>query len=179
MGTDGQQALQDDALGDGWVTLAEAAGLLGVSVDTIRRRLRKGAFEAQQVPTQHGPAWMVRLGDVPTVLPTGSSTPRQDAASLELVHLVRDLQAELLRRSEAAAMWQARAEMLGHQLRALEAPRPHQTATDARETAESPDPPSEPPDPPPAPSPAPAPIPPQPNGGSPWWRRWWVAITGV
>ena len=68
--------MQDAEHGDGWVTLAEAAGLLGVSVDTVYRRLRKGALEARQVPTQHGPAWMVRLGETPTVMPTvGSAAP--------------------------------------------------------------------------------------------------------
>ena len=75
--------MQDVEHGDRWVTLAEAAGLLGCSVDTVRRRLRKGALEARQVPTQHGPAWMVRLGETPTVMPTLGSAPRQDATTLE------------------------------------------------------------------------------------------------
>ena len=178
MGTDGQQVMQDDDRGDGWVTLAEAAGLLGVSVDTIRRRLRKGAFEAQQVPTQHGPAWMVRLGDVPTVLPTGSSTPRQDATTLELVHLVGRLQEENRNLAGQLGYVQAKLHQAEDTIRALEAPRSHQTATDARETAEGLGLPSAPSEPPWEPSPAPMPILPQPNGGSPWWRRWWRLWSG-
>ena len=177
MGTDGQQVMQDDDRGDGWVTLAEAAGLLGVSVDTIRRRLRKGAFEAQQVPTQHGPAWMVRLGDVPTVLPTGSSTPRQDATTLELVHLVGRLQEENRNLAGQLGYVQAKLHQAEDTIRALEAPRSHQTPTAGRETAEAPDPPSEPSELIPAASPVPQPIPPEPNGGSPWWRRWWAALS--
>jgi hypothetical protein len=50
--------------------------------------------------------------------------------------LLADTQAELVRTAAAAAMWQARAELLGAQVerlqRALEAPREPQTAPDTR-----------------------------------------------
>ena len=46
-------------VGTRWYTLAEAAPVLGVSVDTVRRRLKWGQIEGRQVQTQHGPTWEV------------------------------------------------------------------------------------------------------------------------
>lgn len=42
-----QEAVQD-AMQDGWLTLAEAAAVLGVSPDTVRRRIRRGELVAMQ-----------------------------------------------------------------------------------------------------------------------------------
>jgi hypothetical protein len=53
-------------VGTRWYTLAEAAPILGVSVDTVRRRVKRGQVEARQVHTQHGPTWEVFLGSAPT-----------------------------------------------------------------------------------------------------------------
>ena len=39
------------------VTIAEAAAQLGLSSDTIRRRLRRGELRDVQVPTPNGNAW--------------------------------------------------------------------------------------------------------------------------
>jgi excisionase family DNA binding protein len=58
-------------VGTRWYTIAEAAPVLGVSVDTVRRRLKRGELEARQVHTQHGPTWEVCLGI--------ASTEHQDA----------------------------------------------------------------------------------------------------
>jgi hypothetical protein len=49
-------------VGTRWYTLMEAAPVLGVSVDTVRRRLKRGELESRQVHTQHGPTWEVCLG---------------------------------------------------------------------------------------------------------------------
>jgi hypothetical protein len=57
---------------DGWVTLHEAAAALGISVDTVRRRLKRGEMDGRQVPTKFGPSWEVRLG----VTATYASAPR-------------------------------------------------------------------------------------------------------
>jgi excisionase family DNA binding protein len=122
-----QDAQQDDGL-----TIAEAASQLGCSVDTIRRRIRRGELDAQQVPTQHGPAWRIMLGMLPGTVPTVvGSTLGSAAMHVEaplLAQLLADAQAELVRKAEAAAMWQARAEMLAGQVErlqlALEAPKP-------------------------------------------------------
>jgi len=181
-----------------YVSAVEAARVSGLSERTVRRWVKRGKLRA----VRDGHAVRVPLSEVlalcsrPSCRPAdtgqvghvdngqarlrhdGEQATSQDNSQDSLLALVRDLQAELLRRSEAAAMWQARAEMLGHQLRALEAPTArHQTPTASILTAEGSDPPLEPSEPPSVLSPVPQPIPPEPNGGSPWWRRWWAALS--
>jgi hypothetical protein len=41
------------------ISIQEAATRLGVSVETIRRRIHKGVLKARQVPTPQGFVWMV------------------------------------------------------------------------------------------------------------------------
>ena len=122
-----------------WVPLAEAARELQVSVDTLRRRLRKGELVGEQRPTPQGFVWWVCIDDAaylgsapgPHAAHLGTS-PTQHAYApapgvVELVQLVSKLQADVVAKAEAAAMWQARAEVLASQLeqaqRALEAPK--------------------------------------------------------
>ena len=50
------------------VTMGEAAQRLGVSVDTIRRRLRRGGLQGQHQPTPQGFIWLIEMPE-----PTGSS----------------------------------------------------------------------------------------------------------
>ena len=72
--------------------------------------------------------------------------------------------------------------MLKDQIRALEAPRPHQAHEDANLTVQAPDPSKgEPSDPPsePQPTPTATPISPDEDGRRPWWSRWWPAIVGA
>jgi hypothetical protein len=45
-----------------WLTLREAASKLGVSIQTLRRRLKEGVYEAKQVSSGFGPTWVIRLG---------------------------------------------------------------------------------------------------------------------
>ncbi len=45
------------------VSILEASVHLGVSHDTIRRRIRNGGLKAEKVPTPKGPAWMIDLPD--------------------------------------------------------------------------------------------------------------------
>ena len=45
------------------VTLVEAAHQLGVSVDTVRRRLQKGELKGQQQPRSNGHIWLVELDE--------------------------------------------------------------------------------------------------------------------
>jgi hypothetical protein len=42
-------------------SIPEAAATLGVSQDTIRRRIHKGELKAEKVHTPKGPAWMIDL----------------------------------------------------------------------------------------------------------------------
>lgn len=144
-----------------WVTLHAAADRLSISEKTVRRRVKAGQLEGRQVPTQHGPAWQVW---VPMTTST-STVDVQDTvpdrvdqgthsdlgpAFLELVRLVDRLHDENRALIEAATVWQARADILAHQLelargelRALQAPPPrdaHQGPVASNLTAEAPDP---------------------------------------
>src|SRR5687768_14795603 len=88
-----------------WLPLGDAAGILGVSTDTMRRRVKRGELDGERRPTPQGFVWWVRLGgNVDTgnlgSAPSGQhsqvdGTPRrQDLRAL--VDLIRDQQAELL-----------------------------------------------------------------------------------
>jgi len=184
-----------------YLSAREAADYCGVSEKTIRNWLQLGRLSADKSAR----AFRIPQAQLDALRQDGPRSPRgadrQPAGSAEDVRaegphvlttaevlaLVREAQAETIAKAEAAAMWQTRAEVLAirleqaeRRLLALEAPTArHQTPTDARETAEGPDSPSEPSEPTPAPSPAPMPILPQPNGGSPWWRRAWTALVGT
>ena len=194
-----------------WLTLREAADRLGISEKTARRRVKAGTLEGRQVSTLHGLAWQVWVDDrvdtrrvAATVDDHGTldeggrhtDVPDQGSAFLErvrlvdreLVRLIDRLHEENRALAEAAAVWQTRAELLGirldqahEQLRALEAPKPHQSHKGSRETAETPKPTTEPSDPTsePTPVPTPTPIPPDEDGRRPWWSRWWPAIVGA
>ena len=56
-----------------WVTVRDAAALLGVSEDTVRRRMKAGALPARQDPTRSGFRWLVELPD-----PAPASPPQTD-----------------------------------------------------------------------------------------------------
>jgi excisionase family DNA binding protein len=149
---------------DGELTLAQAAEVLGVSVDTIRRRVRRGELQARQVPTQHGPAWRVSLGTGPTV-----GSPPTHAPLGDLVAMLRELTERAERNAAAAALWQGRAQVLEaelaqarEQLRALPAgspaPPPH-VPQDAPQRESG------------TPTPEPVQEPARPRH-RPWWRLW-------
>lgn len=61
---------------DEWVGLVEAAARLGMSVDTVRRRVKRGELDGRKLHTQQGFKWQVRLGTPPT-------QPMQDAGPAE------------------------------------------------------------------------------------------------
>jgi hypothetical protein len=160
----------DGEQGGAWLTLREASAQLGISEKTARRRVKLGTLKGRQVPTQHGPTWQVWIPDGVDAAGRVGSTGTQAATMLELVRLVGELQAK----AEASAMWQARAELLAHQLdaaqqtiRALEAPKSQESAVASNLGPIEPDPPREPSVPL-----SPAPMPPTSNGKVPWWRRW-------
>ncbi len=171
-----------------WVPIAEAARQLGVSIDTVRRRIKRDEIVAERRETPQGFVWWVCLdgpaevgsaaayadaemgADPPTQTAQVGTLPpkRQQSEAPHLAALVRELQVEVLRRTEAATAWQVRAEVLAHQLaaaeekiKALEAPKP--------------DPEAEP-----TPDPFPQPLPPN-SDTAPWWRRWlpWLASAGL
>ena len=171
--------MTETELSEGWIGLADAAAALGVSIHAVRRRARQGALPARRVQTRYGPAWMVQLdgerdGSATVAQPLRDpdghpgATGADALLSTHVVDLIRDLQAQLLARTEAATTWQVRAEVLSHQLeqargelRALKEPAPQEPregALEGRRAAQAPDPSTE--------------------TSTPWWRRWraWAMI---
>ena len=53
------------------VTIAEAAKCLGISIDTVRRRISKEELKARKVPSPHGEIYLVEL--------PGGFTPSQES----------------------------------------------------------------------------------------------------
>ena len=73
----------------GEISIQEAATRLGVSVETIRRRVHKGVVKARQVPTPQGFVWMVELPSEDSQRETPFGEPEQ------LHELVAVLKAQL------------------------------------------------------------------------------------
>jgi len=59
---------------DAYVPLTEAAQWLGVSVDTVRRRIRTGELVAQREQRPQGYRWLVKLPEPPTVIEVHPAT---------------------------------------------------------------------------------------------------------
>ena len=144
-----------------WITLAEASERSGISVDALRRQVKRGRLSSRQEQTRYGPTWLVSAGVLPSAPARVDGAPRVGAtvgaeggAMLALVEQNRQLQVELVAKAEAAAMWQARAEMLMGQVRqlqlALEAPKPEPvTVEPSPETEAAPE-----------------------GEAKPWWKFW-------
>ena len=164
-----------------WVGLAQASQALKLSITTIRRQIKRGEVEARQVNTQHGPVWQVRIttddqeGVEEDNLDNHLSQAKVNQDG-ELPILFRELQDRMVEKAEAAAMWQARAEMLSFQLqgaqetiRMLEAPKSQATEAvvvpespqEALETADSGEAVSES----------------REERHEPWWRRFWQLVS--
>jgi hypothetical protein len=143
-----------------WVTLAEAARQLGVSVHAARRRVKAGTLAARQVPTRHGAMWEVCLDPGATVAEgsresgAGVAQPRRDpdaSGVSELVGLVDRLQRENRDMAGLVGSLQARLHMVEEQLQlALEAPKEEPVAVEPTPAAEAVSAPAV----------------------RPWWRRW-------
>ena len=140
-----------------WVPIGDAAQQLGLSVDAMRRRVKRGEVCAEKRATPQGGAWWVRMVDTTPdavqVAPDGAlrevangavhlAPGGGDGASRhapggtngttggsavaresEWAPIVRDLaerleraNADLLARTEAAAAWQGRADVLASEL---------------------------------------------------------------
>lgn len=112
-----------------WVSIADAASELGISVDTVRRRMKRQELLAKREQRAQGFRWLVRLdGDPPAVgtvaapEPQASSTsgdaqPLQTAILSERDELVRELRDQLARREREAAELRA---IIARQASALE-----------------------------------------------------------
>ena len=70
------------------VSINEAAERLGVSVDTIRRRLKSGDLAGEKVKSAQGFAWRIELpADAPPAQDAGSTSSAPAADAIELVQL--------------------------------------------------------------------------------------------
>jgi hypothetical protein len=166
----------DDAEHDGtWAILAEAASLLGCSVDTvrrrIRRRIRRRELHAVQDAGRHGPTWRVLLTVTPSILPTPSSTPsvngatpsttpstgEEGAALLEALRTLDAMRQENRDLAGQVGYLQARVQMHEATIRTLQAPAVSPAPVEAPGAPEEPAPTT--------------------NAPVPWYRRWrsWLA----
>ena len=73
------------------VTIQEAAQHLGVSQDTVRRRIRKEELQARQTPTPQGFRWMVELEEDAQAAPTLPHRPDIGGAQVEDGQDLREL----------------------------------------------------------------------------------------
>jgi Helix-turn-helix domain len=73
------------APGPDWLPLAEAAQILGISIDTARRRIRRGELDAVQVPGPHGAASHVRLSAQACIGTPNSESAAQASTGMPMV----------------------------------------------------------------------------------------------
>jgi excisionase family DNA binding protein len=169
------------------VSANRGAEVLGLSEKTIRRWIKAGRLKAER----HGRDYRIDLGEllavggqdgrtiadsghdghVASAPPKAGSAPMADSPQTglaELVALVRDLQGELMRRTEAAATWQTRAEVLALQLEDARAQLALGAPADAPESR--PGGPERPESGGVARESTPVP-------SGPWWRRLWTALS--
>ncbi len=85
----------ENVRGSGKVTITEAATLLGVHPNTVRGRVKAGAYEAEKVATEHGLTWIIdRESLINPTLPRDSQyTPSQTVNPQDVtpVEVVQDL----------------------------------------------------------------------------------------
>ncbi len=63
------------------VTIAEAARCLGMSIDSIRRRIAKGELNAHKVPSPHGEIYMVEIPEDAMPAPEANNEEKLDSAA--------------------------------------------------------------------------------------------------
>ncbi len=148
------------------VTLEDAAGTLGITVNAVRQRIKRGTLTG--IKTEAG--WSVDMvatnqesgTDRPTTRPTNqaaSATDHRPTIDLApLVSHIATLEDQVQRLTEASTLWQERARSLEQRLLALTAGTPSpetppETAPEAVGSPQTSDP--------------------APTGPAAWWRRFW------
>jgi hypothetical protein len=112
--------------GQAWVSLKQAAVRLGLSEKTIRRRVAVGRLEGRKLSTPTGPAWLIRVDDVPPTVPRegvgiGTAAPTPDGL-VELLRMLDERDRTIMELSGRVGYYQAQTEQLRETIRALEAP---------------------------------------------------------
>ena len=128
------------------VSIDEAARLLGVSQDTIRRRIRNGELKAHQVTRPQGYVWRVMLPNGEPG-PEGQNHVGDTYVSSELVEALRDT---IQRQDDTVAQLRTQLEAKDRQLetRAREVQELHVLLQQAQAAL------------------------PEPRDHRPWWRFW-------
>ena len=65
------------------VTIAEAAKCLGMSIDSIRRRIAKNELNAHKVPSPHGEIYMVEIPEGALPVPEASEEKVDSTATID------------------------------------------------------------------------------------------------
>lgn len=143
------QAATDHATTSTWVTMEQAAEMLGITVNAVRQRIKRETLAA--VKTDEG--WLVDMSetnrqpttqrppttaaDQPATNHATISTNQQPTIDLEpLTEVIRDQNRRLEELSAAAAFWQFRAQQAEEQLKQLSAGGSYQhEATEGPESA--------------------------------------------
>jgi hypothetical protein len=87
-----------------WLPLRDASARLGVSTDTLRRRLKRGELVGEQRPTPHGPAWFVHVpADVAAAEVSPASDDQFDARLLQ--ERIEGLTAQLVQAETDRDRW--------------------------------------------------------------------------
>ena len=66
-----------------WVPVRDAAAVLGLSEDTIKRRLKVGALAARKEPTARGFRWVVEVPDAAPAQPPQMGAPDSNGATAQ------------------------------------------------------------------------------------------------
>ena len=78
------------------VTIAEAARCLGMSIDSIRRRIAKGELNAHKVPSPHGEIYMVEIPEDALPAPEANEEKEDSAATIDaMLKTISILETEL------------------------------------------------------------------------------------
>ena len=170
------------------VTVEQAAAILGVSVSTVRRRIRDGSIRAEEARRPQGPVWLVYLpadatsattSDRPAATATATAPTNAENMVAYTRSLLEPLVAALERSQARVAELEREAGTYAERMAGLECVRDaamvYAAELEARLEAAAD------PQPAPAPDPFPAPIPPTPNvsparhvgrRARPW--HWWL-----
>jgi predicted site-specific integrase-resolvase len=89
------EQLAGHELGDGWVSLSEAALASGVSLSTLRSWYRSGKVASRMVPGVHGPERRVRLDEVADRSSRSARLSRQWQATVATEAVLADLLARV------------------------------------------------------------------------------------
>ena len=145
-----------------WLSIHEAATALGLSVSTIRRRLKDGTLTARRDYSRYGQTWRVQVSSDQWVTTARATEPGQGDRSerghdtierghepgqsdyaqvqtcLEQLRLIRDLQTQVTQLAGQLGYVQAQYQQASEQLKALTPGSAHETRTDANLTAAGP-----------------------------------------